>query len=345
MALAPDAARQMFWSIAVGCLSLWRLRHFVQGYWFDRHCKTDTNLVGKVALVTGATVGGLGCEVAAILAEMGAKVVITCRTKAKAKAAVAYIEGRARNGKVISVIIVDFLSVSSVVAAAKKFKTQETRLDFLVLNAGVADGSPADVWMTNVVGPWIFTEELRPVLAKTAKIKGMPHNAQLGLLASKDAEVRVVAVSSGVHKGARIADDPTTTTKPYGQSKLAQIMLVRELQRQMRAADPEIGGEEPLRGIAVTPGMVITAMVGDAVKGWMNLLWPIVLLVGRSRNVGAQSIKAACVDAVPGGSYISSARPAHEPRRRAQPYAAAAADPARRPCARRGSRARRRARS
>ncbi len=62
----------------------------------------------------------------------------------------------------------------------------------------------------------------------------------------------MVAVSSGAHKTAWIEhSNPWRAQGPfnvYGQSKLAQIMHMRELQRR----------EPYLRCIAVTPGMVLT---------------------------------------------------------------------------------------
>ena len=76
--------------------------------------------------------------------------------------------------------------------------------------AGRGDNAP-DVWMTNHLGPFLFTQCLQPLLESTA-------------LAAAGGDVRVVAVSSGAHKAASIHwEDPFAppgarldTTKPEG---------------------------------------------------------------------------------------------------------------------------------
>ena len=46
------------------------------------------DLTGRTAVVTGGTVGGLGFAAAELLAQMGATVILTCRSEAKAAEAV-----------------------------------------------------------------------------------------------------------------------------------------------------------------------------------------------------------------------------------------------------------------
>ena len=38
-----------------------------------------------------------------------------------------------------------------------------SRLDYLVLNAGVGSGPAAEVWAANIVQPFLFTELLTPL--------------------------------------------------------------------------------------------------------------------------------------------------------------------------------------
>eukprot|EP00929_Paragymnodinium_shiwhaense_P053683 TRINITY_DN26893_c0_g1_i1.p1 TRINITY_DN26893_c0_g1~~TRINITY_DN26893_c0_g1_i1.p1 ORF type:complete len:359 (+),score=65.41 TRINITY_DN26893_c0_g1_i1:101-1177(+) len=269
-------------------------RVWIQGYYFDKRCNVTVSLDGKVAVITGGTCGGLGYASAEILAKMGATVVLTVRSKAKGDEAVAALKRSAGHDR-ISYLVVDFLSKSSVRQGAEAILAAHPRLDILVLNAGTAGGSPADMWMSNQVGPFLFTELLTARLVETARA----HDG-----------VRVVAVSSGAHKRAAINyDDPYSTAAsdpfggPYGQSKLAQIMHMREMQRRLRE-EPGLAGEQAVRCISITPGFALTNLTASKIpRAAMPLVW----LLARSAHGGAQAVKMACVDPdVPGGSYISN---------------------------------------
>jgi len=218
------------------------------------------------------------------------------RSAAKGEAACAALKRTAGHARV-SFVIADFLSKASVRAAADAIAAAHPRLDMLVLNAGVGSGAADALWMSNMVGPFLLTERLRPLLAVTAKAHG---------------EVRVVSVSSGAHKGASIAwDDPYASpgnggafSGPYGQSKLAQIMHMRELQQRLRQSDSTLAGEGAVRCVSVTPGFALTNIVAGSIP---RPLLPVVWLLSRSAHVGAQVIKMACVDPdLPGGCYLSN---------------------------------------
>lgn len=268
-------------------------RAWIQGYYFDKRYLRNVDLTSKVALVTGGTVGGLGFAGAEILGKMGATVIMTVRSEQKGKAAVEQLKRTAGHNR-ISYVLVDFSSKASVRQGAAEVIAKLERLDMLVLNAGIASrkGNADDVWMTNQVGPFLFTQLLTPLLTSTAKQHGA---------------VRVVAVSSGAHKGASIQwNNPYGTPSQsgpfagsYGMSKLAQIMHMRELQRRMRAADPALAGT---LCICVTPGFALTNIVEAP-----SLAYPLLWFMSRSAYVGAQVIKMACIDEdVPGGSYLSN---------------------------------------
>jgi len=274
---------------------LYYARVWIQGYYFDKRCTSDANLNDKVVLVTGGTQGGLGFAAASLLAKMGATVVITVRSEAKGKQAVAALKSAAGHQR-ISFVIIDFLSKKSIREGASAVTATHSRLDMLVLNAGIGRGPSADVWMANQVGPFLFTELLTPVLKSTAKSFGA---------------VRVVAVSSGAHKKSSICyNDPYSPTTSgnlgsaaYGQSKLAQILHMRELQRRLRA-EPGLEGEQSVRCFCMTPGFALTNITAASMP---TLLMPLLWVLSRSPEMGAQPIKMACVDpALPGGSYLSN---------------------------------------
>ena len=110
-------------------------------------------------------------------------------------------------------------------------------------------------------------------------------------------DVRVVAVSSGAHKGARINwEDPFAPqgkgafAGAYGQSKLANIMHMRELQRRLPSTDED--GRKRIRCVAVTPGAAWTAIMPTPPLPLRPLMWAVM----RTPTVGAQVIKMACLD-------------------------------------------------
>jgi len=124
-----------------------------------------------------------------MLSEMGATVVITARSEDKARTAVQAL--RQRGGGPVSYILVDFLSSASIRAGAAQLREEHSRLDLLVLNAGVGRGDSAEVWMANHIGAFLFTSELTSLLTRTAE-------------RFTKFTTRVIAVSSGAHKRSTI---------------------------------------------------------------------------------------------------------------------------------------------
>ena len=282
---------------ATGGLLSWvlRTRASVQGgYYFDYPYFGSADLCDKVVLITGATPGGLGHEAAKSLARMGANLVVTARSEAKGAAAVAEL------GEKASFVVVDFLSAASIRAGAATFISRHSRLDVLVLNAGVGGtAEAADCWMANHIGPAILVEQLRPLLEQTA-LKG------------PEVGVRVVAVSSSSHfDGSIDYEQPYERQKAhpadevaYRQSKLAQIMYMRALQVRMRAR-AGLGGESAIRCFAVSPGVAYTNIMAG-IPAEMQLLCRVLF---RTPYMGAQVIKMAAIDPhVPGGSYLCNCR-------------------------------------
>ncbi|KAF9872522.1 hypothetical protein CkaCkLH20_10019 [Colletotrichum karsti] len=154
------------------------------------------DLSGKVYIVTGAN-SGVGKETAQLLYSKNAKVYVAARSETKANDAIAAIR-EAWPGSTGSLVFLhlDLADLASVRTAAQRFQTQEKRLHALINNAAVqalndtkgetktAQGHEMHMGV-NVLGPFLFTRLLTPVLKDTASQSE-----------TKKGDVRVVWVSS-----------------------------------------------------------------------------------------------------------------------------------------------------
>ncbi|KAI1374298.1 hypothetical protein F4677DRAFT_461571 [Hypoxylon crocopeplum] len=166
--------------------------------------KNIPDLSGKVYIVTGAN-SGVGKETAQILYSKNAKVYVAARSEAKAADAIADIQ-RAwpKSTGALVFLPLDLADLGAVRASALRFLTLETSLHALFNNAAVqalgdADGSRTKTAQghevhlgVNVLGPFLFTRLLTPVLVDTAK-RLAPEG---GYTNNAAAAVRVVWVSS-----------------------------------------------------------------------------------------------------------------------------------------------------
>ena len=192
---------------------------------------------GRTVLVTGAN-SGLGLRTAQVLAAKGAHVIMGCRSVQRGEAARRTVEGSAE------VLELDLADLSSVRAAAEQVEA----LDVLVNNAGimaVPNGRTVDGFErqfgTNHLGhaalTWLLLSALR-----------------------QRPGARVVTVSSLMHRAGRIDfEDPNWDRRPYslqgsyGQSKLANLLFARELERR----SPDV------TSIAAHPGMTATELTNN----------------------------------------------------------------------------------
>lgn len=187
---------------------------------------------GRVAIVTGANTG-IGFETAAALAAKNAAVVMACRNRQKAEAAMAKIRERTPAAK-IELIELDLGSLASVERFAEAFGANHNRLDLLVNNAGVMvpplghteDGFELQ-FGCNHLGHFALTGRLMDLLAATPK-------------------ARVVSVSSMAHRQGKMDFDNLNAEtgyqkwSAYGQSKLANLLFTLELQKRFDAAGIDV---------------------------------------------------------------------------------------------------------
>src|SRR4051812_19536953 len=95
----------------------------------------DSNMAGKVCVVTGAN-SGIGKVTAQALADRGASVVMVCRDRARGEAALKEIISKSKNDSV-ELMLCDLSSQKSIRELAEQFKRTHDRIDVLVNNAGV----------------------------------------------------------------------------------------------------------------------------------------------------------------------------------------------------------------
>lgn len=234
---------------------------------------------GRRFVVTGAT-SGLGLETARVLAAQGAEVVLAVRNAAKGEDV-----ARSMTGKV-EVRALDVADLSSV----RAFAADLGPIDVLINNAGVmavpygltVDGFETQLG-TNHLGHFALTNLLLPVIAD-----------------------RVVVISSHVHARGEIDLDDLKwerrTYKPfraYAASKLANLLLLLELDRRLRQAGSQV------RAVGAHPGSTATAITGNTgnlFKTWVGS-WGH-KLAGMPLWKGALTTLYAATMDIPGNTYI-----------------------------------------
>lgn len=258
------------------------------------------SLVGKTALVTGAT-SGIGFVTARELARQGASVVLVGRDAAKAERARAAIELAVGPAARLYVKCADLSLIRNVRALAEDLQRELTQLDILVNNAGIMPGTFTLTeeghelsWATNHLAPYALTNLLLPLLDAAG-------------------QARVVTVSSMAHWVGEIETDRAVRNSPdkyswltaYADSKLANILFTQELAYRL-----------DLTGITANclhPGMVNTGLMRPDTSPVMKALWSIGQPFMRSPEHGARtSIYLASAPEVArvSGQYFAGCRPA-----------------------------------
>jgi NAD(P)-dependent dehydrogenase (short-subunit alcohol dehydrogenase family) len=212
---------------------------------------------GRTVVVTGAN-SGLGFETARALAQKGAHVVMACRNLDKAAAAKELIDETDPMGAT-ELLEMDLGSLDSIRSAAEAFLSSHQRLDVLINNAGI-------MWTPKGLTVDGFEQQLG--------VNHLGHYALTGHLLGvlqESGAARVVSISSFGHKPGKINFDDLQSERKYSpysayfQSKLANLLFMRELQRRLVEADSEVisvaahpGGSDTNLGHESSGGVVGT---------------------------------------------------------------------------------------
>lgn len=253
-----------------------------------------------VVLITGAT-SGIGFATAKALAGAGARVVIVSRDAQRGEIARAAIS-RETGSSQLDVMQADLASLDSIRALAQRFQATHGSLDVLINNAGVfephrrlsADGIEM-TFAVNVVAPFLLTELLLERLRQSAPS-------------------RIVNVCSAMHASASLDIDDLQfegrrygMTRAYGQSKLALLMVTKELARRLRGTEVTVN--------AVHPGFVASNL--GRLGGPVGMSWRLMKPLMISPEEGAKtSIYLALlpeVDGVSGGYFAKQSQAPSNP--------------------------------
>lgn len=206
-------------------------------------------LQNKTAIVTGAN-SGMGMATVRALSDMGAKVIMLCRSEKRGTEALEKLSSEKYRD--LELILCDLGNYDSIRAFANIVRRGYDHIDILVNNAGFISLDRQETgeglerqFGINHIGHFLLTMSLLDLMGEGG---------------------RIVNVASGAHKTGKIHFDDINLTKgfnvikAYSQSKLANVLFTRELARRIKD-----------RGITVNcchPGAVATNIGIDRDTGF-----------------------------------------------------------------------------
>ena len=200
---------------------------------------------------------GLGRETILALAKHSPEhIYFTGRNATSAEKIVSQVKQEAPSAQ-LTFIECDQLSLASVASAADKFKSQSSRLDVLILNAGVMATEAAlskdgyeNQFAVNHIAHALFVKKLLPTVQATAAKQGGDARVifltSLGFMYPLPGGVAFDTIKTTQDFG------PGAQWGRYGQSKLANVLYSAELARR----HPDV------LAVSVHPGIVNTDIIG-----------------------------------------------------------------------------------
>jgi len=264
-------------------------------------CKIYKDLSDKVIVITGSS-NGVGKSTARLLAFMGPTIIFACRDEAKTLPVIQEIQQETKNKK-LEFIRLDLSDLQSVRDFAKEFNSRHKKLDILINNAGInmpdrrktKDGFEL-VFGTNHLGHFYLTELLIDALKRAAPS-------------------RILNVSSGLHESAKMKWDDLMFEKnfsmldSYKQSKLANVMFTKELQRRV--------AKDNIKVVCLCPGLIGTDLNRDLkTSKWYHrlMVWALKPFQKSLLEGGQNSLYCALEDAekLDDGGYYRDCKRAKE---------------------------------
>src|SRR5689334_13881505 len=233
---------------------------------------------GRTVIVTGAN-SGLGLVTARELARVGAKTILAVRNTTKGDEAAATMTGD------VEVRKLDLQDLSSV----RTFADGVDNFDVLINNAGImavpyaqtVDGFESQIG-TNHLGHFALTNLLLPKITD-----------------------RVVTVASMMHLIGRInLKDLNWKSRPYlawpayGQSKLANLLFTKELQRRLDGAGSKV------RALVAHPGYSATELQSHSSGLFGKVFQAGNSFFATTADFGARQTLYAASQDLPGNTYV-----------------------------------------
>ena len=241
-------------------------------------------------VVTGAN-SGIGFATTRRLAAAGHDVVMACRDPGRAERAADEIRRCECSGSVETARL-DLADVESIAAFAEAWPSDRP-LDVLVNNAGVMGldrATTAQGWElqfgTNHLGHFVLTGSMLDALRRT------------------DGS-RVVTVSSLGHRVGRLDLDDVMFDRrrydrwgAYFQSKIANVLFARELDRRLKARGDDV------RSVACHPGTASTEIGKTGTSLATSIIRTFFPGIARSADRGSVSVVHAATRPVEGGEFF-----------------------------------------
>jgi NAD(P)-dependent dehydrogenase (short-subunit alcohol dehydrogenase family) len=254
---------------------------------------------GRTVVITGAN-SGVGKATATALASLGARTVITARSRSRGEEALADIR-RASGSDQVDLVVFDLADLHSVGDGARELIDRYQQIHVLVNNAGLVlsartetkDGFESTLAI-NHLGPFLLTQLLSDRLVDSAPS-------------------RVVNVASTAHRSARRGmgfDDLQSQQRyrgmqVYARSKLANILFTTELARRMTGSG--------VTANSLHPGTVATGYARDGdTTGFLafgvKVIKPFILTPEKGARTSVYLASSPHVDGVT-GQYFVKCRP------------------------------------
>ncbi len=237
---------------------------------FDWDDAGRSRVDGKVVVITGAN-SGLGLVAATRLAAMGAAIRIVVRNPQRGERARAQIAD-AGDGDV-GVYVADLSSLDAVRSVAAELRERDPRIDVLIHNAGALLAERAEsvdghelTFATMVLGPFLLTHELLPVLRATPRSRVIWIAS--GGMYTQPLDVDALEMGPDDYRGATA----------YARAKRAQVVLSEQWAKRLRPDGIAVHAMHP--GWANTPGLE------TGLPGFRTLIGPLL----RSPEEGADTI-------------------------------------------------------
>uniref|UniRef100_H3CA82 Dehydrogenase/reductase (SDR family) member 13a, tandem duplicate 2 n=1 Tax=Tetraodon nigroviridis TaxID=99883 RepID=H3CA82_TETNG len=247
-------------------------------------CRGNIPMAGKTAIITGGNTG-IGKATALHLAKRGARVILACRNRSKAQAAVADIQQRTGSSEV-SFMPLDLANLESIHGFCQHFLRTGSRLDLLVNNAGlVADGRTDDgfgvQFGVNHLGHFLLTS----LLLERLKEAGGGRVVTVSSLAHRWGHIDFEALVENRHLGS--GSFSWQFFQAYCSSKLCNVLFTHELAKRLRGSD--------VTCYSVHPGIVRTEL-SRHVSLWQKLfIEPVARFLFLDPEAGAQTTLHCCL--------------------------------------------------